>query len=165
MFDHCKSLILKGGLCNNLYIMNMQVANYIITNMASLSPQSMDANLPLDHALIVQLTTSSVPLNLWHCCLDHLNFNAVKCMVDKGLVTGMILSNRDMPTGLCKPCLEGKQTYKVIHKIAMMHIEHMLGHIHTDVCSPIPTPIGTSLHSLTTSLTSLLSLPYMKSQK
>ncbi|SRR5216683_2214772 len=98
----------------------------------------MNANLPLDCALTVQLITSSAPLNLWHHCLGHLNFNAIKRMVDEGLVTGMTFSNRDMLTDPCKLCLEGKQTHEVIHKISMMHAEHVLGHVHTDICGPLP---------------------------
>jgi len=57
-------------------------------------------------------------------------------MVDKGLVTGMTVSNRDTPTGPCEPCLEGKQTCEVIHKIAMTCAEH----VHTDVYGPLPVP-------------------------
>jgi hypothetical protein len=64
IFNHHKSPILKGGLCNNLYIMNMQVTDYVTVNMAKLSPQLMDANLPLDCALTVWLTTSLASLNL-----------------------------------------------------------------------------------------------------
>ncbi len=138
MFDHRKSPILEGGLHNNLYIMNMQVTDYITANVATFSSQLMGANLPLDHALMVWLTTSSAPLNLWHHRLGHLNFNAVKCMVDEGLVTSMTFSNRDMPTDPCEPCLEGKQTREVICKISMTRAKHMLGHVHTDVCSPLP---------------------------
>src|SRR6266851_1021108 len=100
----------------------------------------MDANLPLDCALTVWLTTSSAPLNLWHHRLGHLNFNAIKCMVDEGLVTGMTFSNRDMPTGPCEPCLEGKQTRNIIYKITMMHTEHVLSRVHTDICRPLPVP-------------------------
>ena len=56
------TLILEGGLCNNLYIMNMQIADYITANVATLPSQLIDANLPLDRALTVQLTSSSVPI-------------------------------------------------------------------------------------------------------
>src|SRR6266851_6803792 len=59
-------------------------------------------------------------------------------MADKGLVTSMTCSNRDMLTNPCEPCLEGKQTCEVIHKIAMTHTEYMLSHMHTDICSPLP---------------------------
>jgi len=60
VFNHHKSLILEGGLHNNLYIMNMQVTDYVTTNMASLSSQLMDADQPLDQALTTQLTSCNV---------------------------------------------------------------------------------------------------------
>jgi len=138
VFNHHKSPILEGGLHNNLYIMNMQVTDYITANVATFSPQLMNANLPLDCALTVQLITSSAPLNLWHHCLGHLNFNAIKRMADEGLVTSMTFSNRDMPTDPFEPCLEGKQTHEVIHKITMTCTKHVLSHMHTDICGPLP---------------------------
>jgi len=64
VFDQCKSLILEGGLYNNLYIMNMQVTNYVTANVAQLSPQLMDANWPLECALMTRLTMSSAPIEL-----------------------------------------------------------------------------------------------------
>jgi hypothetical protein len=138
VFDQCKSLILEGGLHNNLYVMNMQVTDYVTANVAQLSPQLMDTNWPLEHALTTCLTTSSAPIKLWHCRLGHLNFNAIIRMVDKGLVTGMTVLNRQTPSSPYKPCLEGKQTCKVICKITMMRAKHVLGCVHTDVCSPLP---------------------------
>ena len=44
VYDQHKSLILVGGLCNNLYIMNMQVTDYVTANVAMLSPHLMDTN-------------------------------------------------------------------------------------------------------------------------
>jgi hypothetical protein len=64
VYDQRKSLILKGGLCNNLYVMNMQVTDYITGNVAKLSLQLMDTNWPLEHALTTCLTTSSAPIKL-----------------------------------------------------------------------------------------------------
>jgi len=116
----------------------MQVTDYVTAHVATFSSKLMDTNLPLDCALMVRLTTSSAPLDLWHHRLGHLNFNTVKRMVDKGLVTGMTFSNRDTPKDPCEPCLEGKQTCKVICKITMTRAEHMLGRMHTDICGPLP---------------------------
>jgi hypothetical protein len=59
-------------------------------------------------------------------------------MADKGLVTGMTVLNRQVPSSPCKPCLEGKQTCEVIRKIAIMRTKHVLGHVHTDICGPLP---------------------------
>ena len=138
VYDQRKSLVLEGGLHNNLYIINMQVIDYVTANVAQLSPHLMDTNLPLECALTTRLTILSVPIKLWHRRLSHLNFNAIIQMADKGLMTGMTVSNRQVPSSPCEPCLEGKQTHKVIYKIAMMHTEHVLGHVHTDVCGPLP---------------------------
>jgi hypothetical protein len=105
VYDQRKYLILEGGLCNNLYVINMQVTNYITANMAHLSPQLMDANWPLEHTLTAHLTTSSAPIELWHHCLGHRNFNTIICMADKGLVTSMTVLNRQAPSSPCKLCL------------------------------------------------------------
>ena len=113
VFNCRKSLILEGGLHNNLYIMNMQVANCITVNIASLTPQLMDADQSVAWALTTQLTSLSAPLALWHRHLMHLNFRSIKRMVDKGLMTGMTVSDRNTPTDPCEPCLEGKQTRDV----------------------------------------------------
>jgi hypothetical protein len=140
VFDCRKSLILEGGLRNNLYIMNMHIADYVTANVTSLSPQLMDADQSITRALTTQLTFSSAPLTLWHHRLGHLNFRSIKHMVDEGLVTGMTVSNRNTPLDPCEPCLEGKQTRDIIHKVATMCAEHILGCVHTDVCSPLPIP-------------------------
>jgi hypothetical protein len=140
VFDRRKSLILEGGLRNNLYIMNMHVADYVTANVASLSPQLMDTDQPIARALTTWLTSLSAPLALWHCHLGHLNFRSIKRMVDEGLVTGMTVSDRNTPLDPCKPCLEGKQTRDVIRKVTTTRAEHVLGHVHTDVCGPLPIP-------------------------
>jgi hypothetical protein len=64
VYDQCKSLVLEGGLCNNLYIMNMQVTDYVTAKVAQFSPHLMDANLPLEHALTTRLITSLAPIEL-----------------------------------------------------------------------------------------------------
>jgi len=140
VFDRCKSLILEGGLRNNLYIMNMQVADYVTANVASLPSQLMDTDQSFAWALTTQLTSSSAPLALWHRRLGHLNFRSVKRMADESLVTSMTVSDRNTPSDPCKLCLERKQTHDVICKIMMMRTEHVLGHVHTNVCSPLPVP-------------------------
>ena len=81
VYDQCKSLILEGGLCNNLYIIKMQVANLVATNIAILDTHSIDATLPPDCALIICLTLSIGSPDLWHHCLGHLHTNAITHMV------------------------------------------------------------------------------------
>ena len=114
VYDQCKSLILEGGLHNNLYVMKMQVADLVATNVAISDTPHMDTTLLPDHALTTCLTSSTGSLDLWHHCLGHLHTNAITHMADKGLVTGMTISNRDVPYGPCELCLKGKQTREVI---------------------------------------------------
>jgi hypothetical protein len=70
----------------------------------------------------------------------HLHTNTITHMADEGLVTGMTISDREAPAGPCEPCLEGKQTQEVIHKVMTTCSEHVLGRVHIDICSPLPTP-------------------------
>ena len=51
----------------------------------------------------------------------------------------MTISNGEPHTQPCKPCLKGKQTHEVIHKTTSTRSKHVLGHIFSDVCSPLPT--------------------------
>ncbi len=140
MYDQHKSLILEGGLHNNLYIMKMQVANLVAANIAILDTHSMDTTLLPDRALITHLTSSTGSLNLWHHHLGHFHNNAVTHMANEDLVTGMTISDREALSSLCEPCLEGKQTQEVIRKVTTTHAEHVLSRIHTNVCSPLPIP-------------------------
>jgi len=60
-------------------------------------------------------------------------------MADEELVTGMMISDREPCAQLCEPCLKGKQTCEKIHKTTSTHSEHVLGHIFSDMCGPLPT--------------------------
>ena len=61
-------------------------------------------------------------------------------MADEGLMTSMTISDREAPAGPCELCLEGKQTREVICKATTTRAKHVLGHVHMDVCGPLPTP-------------------------
>jgi hypothetical protein len=67
-----------------------------------------DIMQPPNHALTMHLTSSSASLDLWHHHLGHLYTNAITRMMDEGLMIGMTISDREVPSGLCKPCLEWK---------------------------------------------------------
>jgi len=60
-------------------------------------------------------------------------------MVDDNLVTGMDISNRDLPASPCEPCLEGKRTQDSIRKVTSTCAENILGRVFTNVCGPLPT--------------------------
>jgi hypothetical protein len=153
VYNRRKSLILKGGLHNNLYVMKLQVSGPVTANIAMFDSHIMDISQPPDCALTMRLTSSSTSLDLWHRCLGHLHTNAVTCMADEGLVTGMTISNREALAGPCEPCLEGKQTQEVICKVTTT-----CANTFSAVCtrtfaahSPLPptAATGISLHSLT----------------
>jgi len=108
IYNRRKSLILEGGLCNNLYVIKLQVSGTVTANIAMFDSHIIDITQPPNHALTMHLTSSSASLDLWHCHLGHLHTNAVTCMVDEGLMTGMTISNREVPSSLCELCLKGK---------------------------------------------------------
>ena len=110
VYDRRKSLILEGGLRNNLYVMKLQVSGPVTANVTTFDSDIMDITQPADRALTMRLTSSCVSLDLWHRRLGHLHTNAVTHMADEGLVTSMTISDREAPAGPCTPCLEGKQT-------------------------------------------------------
>jgi hypothetical protein len=60
-------------------------------------------------------------------------------MVDDNLVTSMDISNCDPLASPYEPCLESKQTWYTISKVTLMHAEHVLSHMFTNVCGPLPT--------------------------
>jgi hypothetical protein len=140
VYDRRKSLILEGGLWNNLYIMKLQVIGPVTANIAIFDSHTMDITELPDHALTMRLTSSAASLDLWHHRLGHLHTNTVTHMADNKLMTGMTISDREAPSGPCEPCLKGKQTREVIRKVTTTCTEQVLGHVHTDICSPFPTP-------------------------
>jgi GAG-pre-integrase domain/Integrase core domain len=83
--------------------------------------------------LVAHAPTAKADINTWHHRLGHLNINTIKHMAKKGMVKGMEITGRNMPTSLCKPCLKGKQTHTKIQKTTEMYTDVVLGHIHSDL--------------------------------
>ena len=110
MYNKCKSLILKGRLRNDLYVMRMQIDSPIIAKLAILDTHLKDTSQPPSYALTSCLTSSSALLDIRHCRLGHFHTCAITCMVDDNLVTSIDVSNYDSPASPCEPCLEDKQT-------------------------------------------------------
>jgi len=73
VYDRRKSLILEGGLCNNLYIMKLQVSGPVTANVAMFDSHIMDISQPSDCTLTMRLTSSFTSLDLWHHRLGHLS--------------------------------------------------------------------------------------------
>jgi len=78
---------------------------------------------------------------LWHCRYGHLNFNGLKTLHSKKMVTG--LPEIRTPSKLCKDCVIGKQQRKSIPKKSLWRATHKLQLVHSDICGPI-TPSTSS---------------------
>jgi hypothetical protein len=139
VYDKAKMLILEGQLCNDLYIMWMHVDGPVTARVATTVLHPENGTEPPARALTMRLMSSTGSLDLCHRHLGHLYTKAITRMIDKNLMTGMEISNRELTTQPCKPCLKGKQTHEEIHKVTSTRSEHVLGRIFSDVCSPLPT--------------------------
>ena len=95
IYNKTKSPILEGKLRNDLYIMQMHTDGLVMAKVATLASHLKNASKTPAQALTTQLTSSTGSLDLWHRCLGHLHTKAVTCMVDKGLVTSMEISDRE----------------------------------------------------------------------
>jgi hypothetical protein len=126
-------------LCNDLYIMRIQVNGPLTARLAVLDSQPSDASLPPVRTLSTRLMSSTGSLDLWHRRLSHLSTTTVACMADEDLVTGMTITDREPREHPCEPCLEGKQTCEAIRKEAASCADHALGRVFSDVCGPLPT--------------------------
>ena len=54
------------------------------------------------------LSTLPVNIALWHRRLAHHDYNSVKEMILKQLVTGIDIKSKQAPDPICEPCLSGK---------------------------------------------------------
>ena len=93
------------------------------------------------HTIIPQSAnaSSTLPLNftLWHRRCSHLNFDDLKSMHSKDLVTGMEIRSKSPPDPICEPCIFGKQHRHNIPKTAT-HRTSLLALVHTDLKGPLP---------------------------
>ena len=99
-----------------------------------------DTNLESAYmAMTAQLKISKADVQTWHCCLGHISIDSVLKMLKKGMVKGMEIMGNTCLTGVCKPCLIGKQTQKPITKEAKVCVTQLLQKIHSEVCGPFQT--------------------------
>ena len=54
------------------------------------------------------VSTLPVDILLWHCRLAHHDYNSVKQMITRRLVTGIDIQSKQPPDLICKPCLSKK---------------------------------------------------------
>ena len=72
---------------------------------------------------------------LWHGRLGHVNFHALKQIVDKDMVGGVPLIQH--PDQVCQSCLTAKQTRKPFPRSVLWKIDEPLQLVHVDLCGPI----------------------------
>ncbi len=92
---------------------------------------------PHDFVLASISSGAKVDLYTWHCRLGHLHEDTVLYMLKHGLICGMDLSETQLSTTPCQPCLKGKQTQSNIPKQTVMHADTILRCIHSDLCGPL----------------------------
>jgi hypothetical protein len=90
-------------------------------------------------ANVAQTSTIHGALELWHCCLGHLNVKGVHAF--QNMVSGMNLGNMPCPTSsfVCEGCIEGKQHHKPFPSDGGMRATNPLEIVHSDVCGPMRT--------------------------
>ncbi|KAI0371203.1 hypothetical protein BV20DRAFT_922094, partial [Pilatotrama ljubarskyi] len=74
---------------------------------------------------------------------SHINLDALRSVIKKGLVSGLVLRSKRKPDPICEPCLAGKLNRHPIPRFtSRKHIPFAL--VHTDLKGrlPVPTPEG-----------------------
>lgn len=91
---------------------------------------------------ICLLTNLADPAWLWYARLGHVNFQALKKLVNKGMAAGVPLFT--YPDQLCRVCLVAKQARLPFPAEARYRAEEPLELLHIDLCGPISpaTPTG-----------------------
>lgn len=77
--------------------------------------------------------------HVWHRRFGHRDPSAIKILVEKGLASGIKLSDCGRRE-VCECCVKGKMARKPFPKQSESETHAILDLIHTDVCGPIPTP-------------------------
>jgi len=90
---------------------------------------------------ICMLTSIGDEAWLWHGRLGHVNFQAMKKLVDKEMVGGVPLIQH--PDQVCQDCLTAKQTRMLFPHSALWRADEPLKLVHVDLCGPItPSTAG-----------------------
>ena len=99
-----------GQLQNNLYLMDMDVEVEEHAKIATIQYFPSEGDDTPDTALATYAKSCNTDLTTWHCRLRHLNADAVKLMVSKGMVVSMEITRGMLLVNPCKLCIKGKQT-------------------------------------------------------
>jgi Integrase core domain/GAG-pre-integrase domain len=75
-----------------------------------------------------------------HYSLGHLNYQAIKAMVCKGLIKGITLSKKELSITppICAACAKGKATRASFPASKSGHADKILGPVHSDLWGPAP---------------------------
>ena len=126
---------------NNLYILNAspfipEYAYMVITNDIDTLIKSI--NVPIHHALIASTNSATGTTAIWHCRLGHIMLRSVKRLFQQNMVKGMHITDSDSyDLGICKACLEGKQTQASIPKVSDVQNLSVLHRVYSDLVGPI----------------------------
>ena len=84
---------------------------------------------------------STLPVDirlLWHRQLAHHDYNSVKQMITRQLVTGIDIQSKQPPDLICEPCLSGKMNAHPFPS-STTHATKLLELIHSDLHGPFRT--------------------------
>ena len=81
------------------------------------------------------ISTLPVDISLWHRRLAHHDYNSVKAMISKKLVTGIDIKSKLAPDPICEPCLSGKMNANPFPS-SNTRATKPLELIHTDLHGP-----------------------------
>ena len=84
------------------------------------------------------ISTLPVDISLWHRRLAHHDYNSVKQMISKQLVTGIDIKSNQAPDPICEPCLSGKMNANPFPP-SKTRASKPLELIHTDLHGPFKT--------------------------
>ena len=84
------------------------------------------------------ISTLPLDISLWHCRLVHHDYNSVKNMISKQLVTGIDIKSKQAPDPICEPCLLGKMNANPFPP-SKTCASKPLELIHTDLHGPFKT--------------------------
>ena len=112
---------------NNTLLFTAQINE----NNAAFLDGSTDANL--ESASFI--STLPVDISLWHRRLAHHDYNSVKHMISKQLVTGIDIKSKQAPDPICEPCLSGKMNANPFPS-STMRASKPLELIHTNLHGP-----------------------------
>lgn len=75
------------------------------------------------------------PSWLWHFRYGHLNFNGLRTLHQKEMVTGLPMITP--PSKVCEDCVVGKQHRDQFPKGKAWRAHNLLDLVHSDICGPI----------------------------